>query len=691
MSAQNGCRLCRTIISTLKAPFRPDSKLFYFLDGDTFSDEKNKDMPYFLYIRCMKLYLSPEMTKRSGSLLKMKRVRALFVIRSPSLNFLDLQQYLPHTIGNSQSNTSSSTSLQHVSRWMSQCLQDHSDCNKGRTDWWPTRLIHISDNPSQPMIQLIETLETQPSGRYVALSHRWGSARFLQLTQENLKEMKRGIALRDLPKTFRDAIMITRQLGSNYLWIDSVCIVQNSKVDWQREAGRMAEVYQNAYCTISAAGANGANDGLFFERDVSSVLPLKAHTDRRTGLGRTRRHHFYFYDNAAWQRFFSDSPLSSRGWILQERILSPRIIHFGRQQLLWECLSHGACESFPLGFPRNMTGRGYKNVKLGQQLYDDGSIDREQWKQWVEDYTRRNLTVEGDKEAAIAGIVELHGRLTNDTSTCGLWNKRLLSELLWRSAYGTGRYSEDIAAARRPKAYRAPSWSWLALDGELKMYKKIDGLTKYVSKIEDVHIQREPNEGGGSLAPIVKGCLRLRGVYTTGEWRVTSPSDVQIRIAGHQIGRDSDYEFQSSCDIQYQTSQEKITCVLLELQFYVGKIRGSGLILKQSGPPSKNEYRRAGYLAVQAYEDLALLLRSSSNYSASNFGSGASASRNDKSNLLGFARKFKDRWSKHSQQKLEVSSSLGSFPNSNWSYDEKQNFFEKLKSEDLKTEVFTII
>jgi hypothetical protein len=125
-----------------------------------------------------------------------------------------------------------------------------------------------------------------------------------------------GILLHDLPRTFQDAIYITNFLRVRHIWIDSLCIIQDSKEDWQREAAKMADIYHQSYLTIAASWAPCGNVGLFKQTPVLEVLGTIARPAIR-----------HIHDDA------SHFPLMGRAWAYQERILSPRLLHFGPQEI----------------------------------------------------------------------------------------------------------------------------------------------------------------------------------------------------------------------------------------------------------------------------------------------------------------------------------------------------------------------
>jgi hypothetical protein len=156
-------------------------------------------------------------------------------------------------------------------------------------------------------------------------------------TDENINARQIGFDVSKLPKTFRDAVRVAQNLGIQYLWIDSLCIIQWNEEDWKSEAKRMQDVYAGAYCTIAATSADDSNAG-FLQRTP-------------------RSEYIHIQDNLGGQFYLStelddsdkdveSAPLNQRAWVLQERVLSRRTIHFSANQVYFECGDGVWCESF---------------------------------------------------------------------------------------------------------------------------------------------------------------------------------------------------------------------------------------------------------------------------------------------------------------------------------------------------------
>jgi hypothetical protein len=214
--------------------------------------------------------------------------------------------------------------------WVRHCVEEHEQCSRPLTSpKLPTRVLDVEGGTSSPEnLRLFHT--GQVSGRYIALSHRWGEYTPLKTTKTLIGIHSEEILLADLPRTFRDAVMVTRKLGIRYLWIDCLCIVQDDPQDWLREAALMGEIFANSYCTLAATSAKDSNGGLFLPRTISQSVKL-------TDWSGDSPVSYYAGIEDRFESALRDGDLNNRGWVLQERLLSPRTIHFTASQTFWEC------------------------------------------------------------------------------------------------------------------------------------------------------------------------------------------------------------------------------------------------------------------------------------------------------------------------------------------------------------------
>lgn len=210
----------------------------------------------------------------------------------------------------------------------------------------PTRLLDLKSGGEQ-RVKFVTTDQLETSSIwYAILSHCWGTKPFLILEESTQPQFQHGLSVSSLPKTFRDAIQAARNLGMNYLWIDSLCITQDSKKDWERELAVMGDIYCGAHINIAATGSSDGEGGLFHNRNVLKVQPCLI----QLCVDNVQARFVVEADKAIERENIEQSPLLSRAWVLQERLLAPRVLHFAQEQMIWECKEMAACETFLGGF-----------------------------------------------------------------------------------------------------------------------------------------------------------------------------------------------------------------------------------------------------------------------------------------------------------------------------------------------------
>lgn len=462
--------------------------------------------------------------------------------------------------------------------WIRECREGHKKCQlgyvrgeiarAGRPDMEDRRLreVYRDEDVELPTrvldvgatVRLVEAVEIGGRGCYAALSHCWGQSQHVTTTQGDYAQRKAGIVFSELPKTFRDAVMATRKLGVQYLWIDSLCIIQDSASDWAHESQRMGAVYHNAYFTIAASSSVDGDGGLFYDRTIPDPttevsLPFTITDGTIFGTWTIHSHPPNYTDDVL------GGPLHSRAWTLQEKQLSRRTIHFTPAQVYLECKQR---LSFENGQPATEaaatldlhllygTAVLFRSIPQAAELLLGRSVD-EQWQSVVEDYTRRALTYQKDKLPGLGGLVRLLGDLTGDVCYAGLWRASLLGQLLWRTA----SYA-DKRERRGRVVGRAPSWSWASMDGAIYTPFGSQKLEKWhgTDVVKDVQVVN--GSAGGSMDE--NGVLELKGWTTTvrrgnvgvdGQW----DTDSWVNILKHDYLFDltlalSCYEFVRSVD-----------------------------------------------------------------------------------------------------------------------------------------------
>jgi len=383
--------------------------------------------------------------------------------------------------------------------WVNQCQSNHDSCKKhDESQWLPTRLLEIELVGGQTKVRLCHSSELSglPSKpRYATLSHRWGldEDTVFKLTTANLAELTSNMPLEKLSPLFLDAIHLVQGMGIKYLWIDSLCIIQNAKDDWLAESKMMGEVYYYGFFNIAATGFQDGRQGLVPPRKVPyystepitlSVRPCSIENigDKYTTnsgeanilriLFAVSPHHVMPRDTVTPQKFYiledwwetdvNIAPLNERAWVYQERYLAQRILHFGPRQIYWECIDLAACEAFPAGLPDKIATGKLSNI-MERLTEDDLSTqdakDRalRDWTWRVSYYNGTKLTFGKDKLIAISGIAKKYGSIIKENYMAGLWDvvPMLPVQLLWQSSFTT----VPAGMVPRPSEYQAPSWS----------------------------------------------------------------------------------------------------------------------------------------------------------------------------------------------------------------------------------------
>lgn len=430
----------------------------------------------------------------------------------------------------------------------------------------------------------------QPNNLYVTLSHCWGQSQHYTLSPDTIDDLRRGIEVEKLPKTFKDAISFASQLHNvGWIWIDSLCIYQGGpdmEKDWLHEAALMQRVYRESYLNISATSASNSGMGLYSKRDCRTLweneVSLKVDGIPGLKLHEQEHHHNHHHDvkttrpkkgysgpsfwewlaqlfraptpergnkgkiepvakidwggekpltlalpepeglrrcvlidTSHWDNLVNNAPVNIRAWVLQERLLAPRVLHFCKGSIAWECGGFTRAEGHPTGLPRFQLqhdrilpevslkgldpfkhGKELRKIRLGDSREPDPHIPKrdlygfELWARVVEMYSRMNLTMAKDKLIALSGIAQLmstdvFGSKEDPAQyVAGLWYKYLESQLLWRVEPLFIRHNRTFQqpgkrprepAERRERAgeiqraqflYRAPSFSWASVDAQ---------------------------------------------------------------------------------------------------------------------------------------------------------------------------------------------------------------------------------
>lgn len=428
-----------------------------------------------------------------------------------------------------------------IASWAETCGSTHRSCRLGSLQRLPPRIIDVGTAEEAREPYLLET--DGQLGTYLALSYRWGNANTLRTTRADLPTRKKAIAIADMPLTMQDAVTVSRRLGQRYLWIDALCIVQDSKEDWEHHAAQMHTIFTHAWLVISADGAPDCASGFLRPRPVLEFSSCEHPSMFSETSGRPDKVICPRIPHA--QVTINQSILSSRAWVLQERLVSKRNIHWTKYEVFWECNELNASERQPtesmLPICDAQSGncmiwtRLRKTVqpkaRSAATLADPFSKAKKplhnllrplpwtprfdaysSWYHIVEEYSKRSLTQPTDRLPAISGLANSFRKQIHRRSkyVAGLWSEDLLQALLWRrepSVYNVERASQIDSSFSQD--YIAPTFSWASCPAPVQ-YMPIYSIkdARYTTEVLDCNTTPL---GADDLGQISSGWIKVQG------------------------------------------------------------------------------------------------------------------------------------------------------------------------------------
>ncbi|KAJ2996358.1 hypothetical protein NUW58_g989 [Xylaria curta] len=361
-------------------------------------------------------------------------------------------------------------------RWLELCDRDHKDttcrpgpqisnqkmiANSTLPSNLPTRVIRVGKKGDDK----VYLHETSPgdNGEWIALSHQWGTGEKFCTTTKTLDAHINGMDFGSLPETFKHAIVVTRALGRQYLWIDSLCIVQGDDGDFSQEAKRMEQVYKGAYCVLASSRPPGHYAGF-----------LQARKQRNTVALQQNGKSVPFYICEAIDDFSHHvlgGALNKRGWVLQEHALARRTIYFTDHQTYFECGDGVRCETMTKMKNEVATFLGDPNFPEIIMRASQGEIIL-RYQDLYKKYSRLGLSHLWDRTMAIDGLQTQILKALNAKGGYGILDKGKTSggllrrSLLWRRDDDTPAMSTISLPKHHPIA-KVPSWSWMAYAGSI--------------------------------------------------------------------------------------------------------------------------------------------------------------------------------------------------------------------------------
>ena len=433
-----------------------------------------------------------------------------------------------------------------IRSWIKTCQTEHQDCLTPVSPQLPSRYLDIGVSDSDPVRLVISNGE---HGEYACLSHCWGGSHPCTLTEDTRAEYTKKIRKSDLTPVFLDAIKVCKKLGLRRLWIDSLCIQQDSKEDWRYESQRMGPYYRN--CTVCIAATSSANSEKSFEITERPSVVSSSSTDPESGPFSLLAYPFdlmeekpHFGHSNSLETALESFPLLTRAWVLQERWLSPRVLHFCGSEVVFECAQLTTCEcgqarqSF-VDMIKPSTDVRYTTTSHEGLIAKRAQLAAIGWDYFVTTYSALRITYSTDRLIAISGLASTlydmrynpneegeHGSLP--LYLAGLWRMDLTRDMSWfvgstmifrkdnnsrAEAIGTERVRKS-----KSTTYVAPSWSWASISDPIR-YLHLDNPDPQFMLL-DARINLAT---GNIYGPVNEGCyLYLRGKITTSSWELTS-------------------------------------------------------------------------------------------------------------------------------------------------------------------------
>lgn len=528
------------------------------------------------------------------------------------------------------------------------CLSSHVRCQQQKPTTLPKRVLDLSLGSDSKSVVLHESQwnedeQRSEHGEYVALSHAWGSGKGPKTTKDNLQAHLKGIAWSILPRAFQEAIVFTRALGVRYLWVDALCIVQDDVQARLEESVRMDEIFGNAFLTIAATSATDSSTEPLFP---AKTPPFKIQaSDNKGQLSkiyiREQPSHYSFkapFDETShmneWELPFNMSeeanihaPLLKRAWAYTERLLSPRVLHFTKSEMILECREGYACEcgriddsifdsrptdsvkqefgrivTEPLQRPTSNGNTSQTSQRMdsmttqlaGTTIANPSSPEvlqrREDalqlWSYIITEFTARNITHPTERLTAIASIAKALLPSMQSGYIAGQWTFSTLS-LLW--------YPQDPSRGSRPTptdGQTIPTWSWASCGGSPVFFDNASAMdlacrASFGPKGKRASawspIQGEPmNLSAGMSAEVV---LRIHSSRTD----TSIEHETSYTLSRNRIAVDFTPDIVPPRGADALVDGETLVCVLVSMTFRSSII---GLVLKLEEGGSV--YRRVG-------------------------------------------------------------------------------------------------
>jgi hypothetical protein len=347
---------------------------------------------------------------------------------------------------------------------------------------------------------------------YVALSYCWGSSGPPLKTETNtLEDRLRGIPICDMPQCFQDAIKIIRIIGVRYVWIDSLCIIQNDEKDWANEASLMFDVFSNSFLTLAVASTSSCHESFLYQSLPQRFqVPFQSRINPNISGSyfiqksppKEIPDHSYVEDQIPLNGDMFSSEWDKRGWVWQEQNAPSKLLIWGKSMLHFRdtiFTSEDGSGATSWHFGLDYSGLGGKNPQS-------------KWYSWMRDFSSKKLSYRTDRLPAVSGLAKLVSRTTKDEYRAGHWyNKEdFWKELCWTVQYPPkfDELLQDLTASER---YSAPSWSWASRSQQARWKIFPYNARLYESEIIDYQVTLKGEDSSGAVREgkvIIRGKLK---------------------------------------------------------------------------------------------------------------------------------------------------------------------------------------
>ncbi|KAH8807653.1 heterokaryon incompatibility protein-domain-containing protein [Xylogone sp. PMI_703] len=348
--------------------------------------------------------------------------------------------------------------------WIRNCRTSHPNCLPPQEMKLPSRLVDMGERQSSHLkiinVHGLPLLSKKERLKYAALTHCWGGYISQSTTTANVKEREARLLEEDLPPSFRDAVRVARALNIRYIWIDSLCILQDDKNDWASEAMKMADVYKGSYIVISAARSPGSTTG-FLGPGMPCKTVLSRRIDGKQLLVNARPWSNHGASGRVGPVQAEKCAMFTRAWCYQERLLATRVLYFTPTEVAFECMTSQWCECGIFDQDHgddDPVHRPLWRIRGSRTPLSDTDF-LELWSTVVDAYSQFNLTKDTDRLPALGGIARIleTPKVHPGRYYAGLWERCFIQQLTWHPRHPTSR----------PKEYIAPTFSWASVVGQI--------------------------------------------------------------------------------------------------------------------------------------------------------------------------------------------------------------------------------